>query len=176
MRLMGALSLTDWLVLALLCEQPRHGFAVARELAPDNELGSIWTVRRSLVYRSIDHLLDLGLIEARAVEPGIKGPHRTVMEPTRAGRARLHRWIEQPVEHPRDVRSVLLAKLAVRSRRGLPLAPLAQQQRAVFERVREGIQAKLSHSEGIARLTLQWRAAANEAIVSFLDDVVADEA
>lgn len=175
MRLMGALSLTDWLVLALLCEQPRHGFAVARELAPDSELGSIWTVRRPLVYRSIDHLLDLELVRPRAVEPGVKGPHRTVMAPTRAGRSRLNRWIDEPVEHPRDVRSVLLAKLAVRARQGLPLAPLAERQRAVFEGVRDGIEAKLSDSDGVARLTLQWRAAANEAIVSFLDEVVADE-
>ena len=45
------LSLTDWVVLGVLTEEPRHGFAVAKELARDAELGQLWTVRRPLVYR-----------------------------------------------------------------------------------------------------------------------------
>ena len=169
------LSLTDWLVLALLCEEPRHGFAVARELEPASELGAIWTVRRPLVYRAIDHLVDLDLVEARAVEPGRQGPHRTVMAPTRAGRARVSRWLDQPVDHPRDVRTTLLAKLALRSRRGTTLAPLARAQLDRINGVREGVEQKRRESEGIERLTMQWRVSANDAIASFLETVIADE-
>ena len=47
--------LTDWVVLALVVEQPRHGFALARELAADGALGEVWTVPRPLVYRAIDN-------------------------------------------------------------------------------------------------------------------------
>lgn len=169
------LSLTDWLVLGVLCEQPRHGFAVARELASDSEVGGIWTVRRPLVYRAIDHLVELGFVEARAVEPGVQGPHRTVMAPTRSGRARVTKWLEQPVAHPRDVRTELLAKLALRSRRGDALAPLARKQLEMFDDVRDGIAAKRRESDGVDRLTMQWRVSANEAIVSFLEAVIRDE-
>ena len=169
------LSLTDWLVLAILCEEPRHGFAVARELEPASELGAIWTVRRPLVYRAIDHLVDLDLVEARAVEPGRQGPHRTVMAPTRSGRARVSRWLDQPVDHPRDVRTTLLAKLALRTRRGDALTPLARAQLDRINGVRDGVEQKRRQSEGVDRLTMQWRVSANDAIASFLETVIADE-
>jgi PadR family transcriptional regulator AphA len=169
------LSLTDWLVLAVLCEQPRHGFAVARELAADSELGSIWTVRRPLVYRSIDHLVDEGLAEPRAIEPGTQGPNRTVLAPTRTGRIRVARWIDEPVAHPRDVRTTLLAKLALRVRRGDDLASLARAQLATFGDVRDGVEQKHRSSDGVDRLTMQWRIAANQAIAAFLQSIVTDE-
>lgn len=169
------LSLTDWLVLALLCEQPRHGFAVARELSADSELGAIWTVRRPLVYRSLDHLLDEDLAETRAVEPGVHGPHRTVMAPTRAGRTRVARWLDEPVSHPREVRTTLLAKLALRSRRGDELSSLARAQLATFDDVRGGVEQRHRTSDGIDRLTMQWRVSANRAIAAFLQSVIDDE-
>jgi PadR family transcriptional regulator AphA len=162
-------------VLAILCEEPRHGFAVARELEPACELGAIWTVRRPLVYRAIDHLVDLDLVEARAIEPGRQGPHRTVMAPTRAGRARVSRWLAQPVDHPREVRTTLLTKLALRTRRGDALAPLARAQLDRINGVRDGVEQKRRQSEGVDRLTMQWRVSANDAIASFLETVIADE-
>ncbi len=169
------MSLTDWLVLALLCEQPRHGFAVARELEAGSELGGIWTVRRPLVYRSLDHLALEGLIEPRSVEPGAQGPHRTVMAPTRTGRARVTRWLDQPAAHPRDVRTELLAKLALRARRGRELSTLARAQLARFANVRDGIEQRRRQSGGVERLTLQWRLSANDGIARFLESVIEDE-
>jgi len=172
---MAELSLTDWLVLGVLAEEPRHGFAIARELAPTSELGRIWTVRRPLVYRSLDHLIDAGLAEPRAVEPGIQGPHRTVIAPRRAGRARLARWLSEPVAHPREVRTVLLAKLALLARRDQPLAPLVDKQRATFGGILDGLEDKRRKTEGVDRLAVQWRVSANRAIIAFLDAVSRDE-
>ena len=43
-----ALSLTEWVVLALLAEAPSHGFAVARTLSRVTALGEVWTVPRPL--------------------------------------------------------------------------------------------------------------------------------
>jgi DNA-binding PadR family transcriptional regulator len=169
------LSLTDWLVLGVLCEQPQHGFAVARELAVDGELGSIWTVRRPLVYRSLDHLVDEGLVEPRAVEPGVQGPYRTVMAPTRSGRARVARWLTEPVAHPRDVRTVLLAKLAMLTRRGEPLTPLVRAQLDDFTGVLGGLERKRRTSDGVADLTVQGRVSANRAIGAFLEGIIRDE-
>jgi DNA-binding PadR family transcriptional regulator len=171
----GELSLTDWLVLGVLCEEPRHGFAVARELAPNAELGRIWTVRRPLVYRALDHLVETGLAEARHVEPGAQGPERTVVAPTRSGRALLRQWLREPVEHPRDVRTVLLAKLALLARRGEPLRPLAEAQRTAFADVLRGLERRRRSSAGVDRLALHWRTSANRAIAAFLDAVIRDE-
>jgi DNA-binding PadR family transcriptional regulator len=167
-----ALSLTDWVVLGLLAEEPRHGFAIAKELAADAELGRLWTVRRPLVYRAIDHLLDIGMAEPRFTEPGDQGPHRTVFAATRAGRARLRRWLDQPVEHPRDVRTTLLVKLAFRARRGDALAPLARRQLEEFADVQDSLGRRRAAAGTVEQLAVQWRYQANDAIRRFLEAVI----
>ena len=47
------LSLTEWIVLALVAEGPSHGFAIAKELRADSDLGRVMTVQRALVYRAL---------------------------------------------------------------------------------------------------------------------------
>lgn len=170
-----ALSLTDWVVLGVLAEEPRHGFAVAKELGRDAELGQLWTVRRPLVYRAIDHLLEIGFAEPRFVEPGDQGPHRTVIAVTRVGRARLRRWLDDPVEHPREVRATLLVKLALRARRGDPLTPLARRQLDAFADVQTGLGRRRASTSSVSRLAVTWRYQANEAIRRFLEALIRDE-
>ena len=97
----------EWAVLALLCERPAHGGAIASQLTPEGELGGVWTMGRPLVYRSIEILEQRDLIEASGFEPGIRGPNRTILAPTAAGRDSLMRWLAEPVDHVRDVRSLL---------------------------------------------------------------------
>src|SRR6476661_4172725 len=53
----------EWAVLALLSEQPAHGWAVASQLDQSGELGLVWSLGRPLVYRSIDVLAERKLIE-----------------------------------------------------------------------------------------------------------------
>lgn len=112
------LSLTEWVVLALVGESPTHGFAVARELQAESDLGRILTVHRPLVYRALSRLQDAGMVEEAATEPGDAGPNRTVMRATRSGKAALKRWFVQPVDHIRDLRIEFLIKLRLTERRG----------------------------------------------------------
>jgi DNA-binding PadR family transcriptional regulator len=170
------MSLTDWIVLAVIAEEPRHGFSVARELAPDAPIGQVWTVRRPLVYRALEYLVADGSIEASRTEPGAQGPHRTVYRATRAGRARLTRWLDEPVDHPRDVRAELLAKFVLRARRGDALAPLAQRQLELFAPVTDGLTRAARQANGADRVVARWRIESTRAIARTLDAVVADEA
>ena len=80
-----ALSLADHVVLALIAEQPRHGWAIVRELGPDGDVGRVWRLSRPLAYRSIDKLADRALIRPTRTEPG-DGPRRTIYAATAAGR------------------------------------------------------------------------------------------
>jgi DNA-binding PadR family transcriptional regulator len=169
------LSLTDWVVLALVAEEPRHGFAVARELRPDAPVGEVWTVARPLVYRSLDHLRAAGLVTPVRTEAGAQGPHRTVYRVTRSGAARCSRWLDRPVDHPREVRTELLAKLVLRARRGRPLAPLARRQLDRFAPVAEGLEVRAQVASGTARLPARWKVESLEAIRRTLAAVVADE-
>ena len=56
-------SLPEWAALGVLCEGPRHGWAVARELAPDGEIGRVYSCTRPLVYRALAQLREAGLVE-----------------------------------------------------------------------------------------------------------------
>ena len=126
------LSLNEWAVLGLLAERPRHGYDIAAELRPDAEIGQVWRVSRQIVYRALDRLAALGLIEPRRHEPGDAGPRRTVYAPSRRGRAALRRWLTRPVDHLRDVRGALLLKLVLARRLGADTAELVAAQRDRF--------------------------------------------
>lgn len=170
-----ALSLTDWIVLALLSEAPAHGFALARALATDAELGQVWTVRRALVYRALDHLESVRLVEPTRVERGDQGPRRTVYRPTRAGRARVTSWLAEPVAHPRDARTELLVKFMLLARRAQPLTPLADRQLEHFVPMRDGLAAALGAAEGARRVVARWRFESLDAITRGLVAIVDDE-
>ena len=78
------MSLPEWLVLAILSQQPAHGFAVAQLTAPGGDLGRVWQIPKAVVYRAIGRLLDAELIVPEVTEPGL-GPQRTVYAATPGG-------------------------------------------------------------------------------------------
>lgn len=117
--------------LALVAEGVDHGWAIGALLAPDGELGRIWSLSRPLTYRALDQLVEAGFVRRVGTEPG-RGRARTVVAVTPAGRRAARAWLDAPVAHLRDVRTELLVKLELRRRAGLPLAPLLDAQDAVF--------------------------------------------
>lgn len=164
------LSITEWVVLALVVESPKHGFAVSAATGTDGELGRVWRVPRPVVYRSLTRLVEEGLVESTVTEPGERGPNRTIVAATSAGTAAVRRWLCIPVKHVRDVRSELLVKLALINRRGEDPRPLLAAQREVFAPMAIALQTKLSSEAGFARTiaALRWQNA--EAVLRFLDD------
>lgn len=126
-----SLSATDYAVLGLLAEGPSHGFAISKRLDPDTEVGRVLTVRRPLVYRALDRLVDAGYAETVTTERG-DGPNRVIHRTTARGRARLHRWLAEPVGHVRELRIEFLLKLALLERSGeSPLDLVHAQQEAL---------------------------------------------
>ena len=123
--------LAEKVCLALVAEGPTHGWALSTVLAPDGEIGRIWSVSRPLTYRALDQLAIDGLIARVGTAPG-GGRSRTLLDATDLGRSANTAWLGEPVTLPRDVRTELLLKFALRTRVGLPLDPLAHDQRAMF--------------------------------------------
>jgi PadR family transcriptional regulator AphA len=130
---MTELSVTEYAVLGILAEGPNHGFALARELTPRADLGRIYTVRRPLVYRALDRLVEAGLAEAMHIEESEAGPNRIVVRATRQGRATLRRWLGKPVGHVRDIRIEFLLKLALLQRSGGSPGSLIDRQREALQ-------------------------------------------
>lgn len=165
------LLLGEWACLGLLCETPRHGFAVAAQLKADGDIGRVWALSRPLTYRSLDQLVERGLARPVTNEPGNAGPNRTVLGPTPTGRRMFRQWLATPVEHLRDVRSELLLKLLLADRCDLDLTPMLVTQR---QRVARQVETLAAHrADDVVGL---WRHESSQATLRFLDALLADEA
>jgi DNA-binding PadR family transcriptional regulator len=153
--------------LAVVAEAPTHGWPIVRVLAPDGAIGQIWTVSRPLVYRSITTLLAAGFIEECGEAEGVRGPQRTIMRATRRGRAALRRWLDEPVDHVRDVRSALLVKLALNARAGRPSQALIERQIEQLEPVFAAVTRK-RRAGGFESVLATWRREQALAVQRFL--------
>ncbi|MDY7105657.1 MAG: PadR family transcriptional regulator [Actinomycetota bacterium] len=162
-----ALSLNEWVVLALLSEEPAHGFAVSKQLRPESDLGRILTVHRPLVYRALDRVVGAGLAEAHQTEPGDAGPNRTSYRVTDAGREALDGWMRRPVGHVRDLRIEFLVKLRLTERAGRDPAALVAAQRAALDDTLDGLADPGPDADVVDR----WRHHNALAARRFLDDL-----
>ena len=125
-------SLSEYAVLGILAGGSAHGFAISKQLAAESDLGRVITVRRPLVYRALDRLVEAGLAEAGHTEPGTSGPNRLVHRITPSGRRSLNRWLNRPVGHIRDMRIEFQLKLALLQRLGRsPLGLITKQREAL---------------------------------------------
>lgn len=160
------LSLADHVVLALVAEQPRHGWAIVRELGPDGDVGRVWLLSRPLAYRSIDKLADHALIRATRREPG-DGPRRTIYAATPAGRRHVEAWLDRPVEHLRDVRTELLLKLVIGERQGRDIRALLRAQKRTLRPIIAGLDKAASAAS--ADLVDIWRHESAQSVRRFLE-------
>jgi DNA-binding PadR family transcriptional regulator len=170
------LTAGEWAVLALLGEEPTHGFAIARALAPEGDVGRIWSVRRPLVYRAVETLTGMGLVRTAATVPSRSGPQRTVLEATPQGRRALARWLREPVAHVRDARSLLMLKLLFLTRAGADLEPLLTAQRAHFAELAERLTGAADEADGFDRMLLLWRLESATAATRFVETMLGERA
>ena len=162
------LSPGEWAVLGAFAEGPTHGFAIAQLLAPEGELGRVWTLPRPVVYQVIQKLLKLGLIQPRGTESSDRGPLRTVIGVTPAGRSAVRRWLKEPVDHVRDIRSLLLLKLALIDRQGGDPAALIEAQIDKVRSQLDSLTKSRRATDGFDRVILEWRIASSRATLDFL--------
>ena len=167
-----ALSLAEWLALCLVCEEPRHGFAIARLLGPGGSMGEVWRVPKPVVYRALQRLEQLGLVRATQ-QPSSRGPVRSLVTATGAGQRAAAAWLTQPAGHNRDVRSELLVKLALLDRSGGAVQPLLAAQREQLLPVAEALRERLAAATGFDRTLILWRCEMMAATLRFLDSVQA---
>lgn len=161
-------SLGEWACLGVLHQAPAHGFAVAARLKPGGDIGRVWSVSRALTYRALDQLIALGYVEEMAVERGIAGGDRTVLRPTRSGRAAFRQWITTPVAHLRDMRSELLLKLLLAEQCGIELTAMLAEQRRQVATMHATLTAQAAENDDVITL---WRRESAAAALSFLDIV-----
>lgn len=164
------LTLAEHACLTAIHQGVRHGWGIGTLLAPDGELGRIWSLSRPLTYRAIDSLVERKLITRRGTQSG-QGRDRTLLSATAAGGRAVDRWLDTPVEHLRDVRTELLLKLTFRQRAGLGIEGLLVAQQAAFTDTIDDLATPARDGD----LVDLWRRESARAVRRFLDDALHPE-
>jgi len=169
------LSLAEWLVLCLVREEPTYGLILVGLLARDGSLGQVWSVPKAVVYRALQRLEVLGLIRTVGEQRTSQGPVRSLYQATPAGEAAIAAWLGTPVQHPRDVRSELMVKLALLDRSGTDSRDLLQAQLARLLPVAAALDDRLRATTGFEHTLVLWRHEAMAATLRFLQTLAAQD-
>ncbi len=87
------------MVLNLLCERPRHPYAL-RILIRERGIESVVKMGNASIYDSVERLERAGYIEASETSREGRRPERTVYSATAAGRDELHIWMGELLSEP----------------------------------------------------------------------------
>jgi DNA-binding PadR family transcriptional regulator len=129
----GAAEPARYALLGLLLSGPSHGYELARQFSTDSALGDVIHLSPSHLYALLGRLERDGMIAGEQQEAGNR-PTRRVYHLTSAGREAILQWLDEPVDHPRDMRiefplKFYLARLLDPQR----AADLVEQQRRTFK-------------------------------------------
>lgn len=161
---------SEYALLGLLCERPRHGYELAQAVQADEALHAIWRFERSEVYFLLGKLVQKGHITPLAVDKA-SGPARTVYGPSETGRAALMAWLRTPEQHPRNLRTSLLARAYLALRLDPRIAvDLIDMQKQYLAEWLERQQGETASNEVVA-LVRRLRASQVEASLGALDEL-----
>jgi DNA-binding PadR family transcriptional regulator len=164
-----SLSLVEWPVLCVVCEQPRRGKAIARLLDSDGSLGQVWRAHQPAIYQALQRLEHLGMVRSEQQQVPGQGPGRPLIDATPSGREAASTWLARPVPHTQDMRSELLVKLALLARARAGPQPLIRAQREHLAPVANALRERLGTISGFDRTLALWRYETVSATVRFLD-------
>ena len=170
------LTAGEWAVLALLSEEPAHGFALARAIAPDGEVGRVWALRRPLVYRALETLERLQLVAASTRSRAAPDRSARSSRRRRAGSGCVAQWLREPVTHVRDARSLLMLKLLFLARRDADPRRLLVAQRDQFSSLVANLSDAVRTADGFEYALLIWRLEATTAAIRFTEAMLAQQA
>lgn len=97
-------------ILGFLDREPMTGYDLKTRCF-DDAVGHVWTADQAQVYRTLERLLERGLVRSKLV-PQRGKPDRRVFSITQRGRRALSAWLHEGLE-PGPVRDPLLLRLAL---------------------------------------------------------------
>ncbi len=143
-RPLDAAAPARYILLALLLDGPRHGYALMRDVDPAMPLGKVIHLASSHLYAQLIRLEHDGLVHKKNEDGGPR-PARHVFTLTEQGRETVLRWAEETVAKPRDMHIDFPLKLYVSWKLDPAQATaLVARQRAVFTTYIERLERSIS--------------------------------
>ncbi|MFC5911804.1 PadR family transcriptional regulator [Streptacidiphilus monticola] len=164
-------------VLSLLHMQPLHPYGIQRLIKQWGKDQVVNVNQRASLYRTIDRLLEAGLIAVRETGRDQQYPERTVYELTDAGRAATRDWLREMLAAPKPEYPEFPAALS------FTMMLLPQEAERVLARRAAAVRAELAQLEAAAgqfelpRVTVledEYRRAVLSAELAWLDGVVSE--
>ncbi len=101
---------TEYALLGLLLDGPKHGYELARRFSPETALGEICHLEMSMLYALLKKQEKVEHIEAELESQGARPPKR-IFHLTSLGRAAFMEWVRTPVGRSREIRLDFLVKM-----------------------------------------------------------------
>jgi DNA-binding PadR family transcriptional regulator len=101
---------SEFALLGLLLDGPKHGYELARRFSPETPLGDICHLEMSMLYALLKKQEKAGYIEAQLESQGTRPPKR-IFHLTDLGRAAFMDWVRAPVSRTPEIRLDFLVKL-----------------------------------------------------------------
>ncbi|UCF10381.1 MAG: helix-turn-helix transcriptional regulator [Candidatus Bipolaricaulota bacterium] len=164
-------------VLGFLLEEPQHGYVLRERIAAG--LGGFWRVASSQLYSVLHRLEHEGWVTAEQ-RPDGAGPERTVYTATGDGVSAFWAWCGAPVDHLRDLRVELFAKLYfIRRLRPAEAEAFLERQRSALVTLRDGVEqspAVPCDDPDVARWARDYRRRQIQGAIDWADALLAASA
>ena len=166
-------SLTiEYALLGFLRQSPMHGYEIYQRMSDAAALGMVWHLKQSYLYALLAKLEKEGLITTVWENQGTRPP-RKVFHLSEAGQSTFLTWVQDAVEHGRDIRLDFLVKFYFAQREGLELLlHLIEQQRLACQNWlwhQQTIATHLTGEQVYEGLVNQFRIGQIEAMLRWLD-------
>ncbi len=170
-----ALSLPEYVTLALLAVEPAHGYEVARRWA-ESPVATLLPADQAMVYGYLRRLEREQVLDWDEVRVGRRPPRR-VYTVNEEGWPPLRAWLTRPVQRMREARLDLLLKIYfLESLDPASIPRLLREQVEVCRRYVANATASLDAAEGFERLLWDSKVTAGRATLEWLRGVTPPEA
>jgi PadR family transcriptional regulator, regulatory protein AphA len=167
----------EYILLGLLEQHSIHGYDLYKQITHFDAISLVWSIKQSQLYALLERLEAEGLLTSTLIQ-GESHPNRKQFQLTSVGRQTFYAWRSSPVQHEREIRQELLAKLYFALKVGPEIVlDLIEDQRAVcFEWLNQLHNDLMATTEGqvYERIVYQYRARQIQATLDWLESTRKD--
>lgn len=163
----------EYALLGFLRQSPMHGYEIYQRMSDEAGLGMVWHLKQSYLYALLAKLEKEGLITTVWEAQGPRPP-RKVFHLSEAGQNTFLTWVQDAVEHGREIRLDFLVKFYFAQREGAELLlDLIEQQRIACQNWlahQQSVATGLSEDQVYEGLVNRFRTGQIEAMLRWLDE------